>query len=705
VALSALLVAALAAAGVAVTQQQEALRQQRIADSREVAAKADALRTTDPATSALLSVEAFRIAPTEEARSSLLSARPPFYTALPTSRPGAVNGVAISSSGLLVAAAEQAGAIELLDLSPDAKPIPLRDVGSSTPVYGVALSPDGSMVAGAREDGSVQLWDTGSHRRVAAFACGPGAADGVAFSPDGQLVAGACSDGTVRLWDVRSHLLTATLSGPDVPGPIDEVAFMPDGRVVAGADSNGTVVLWDPRTHRQVAALSRPDQESPVRTVAFSSDGGTLAAGSDDGSVALWDTSSQTVRRIVNGSGGGVRAAAFGQGGTALAVSSEQGAVRLWDLTSETSSTVLAGPTAEVRGLAFGPDDTLVAANANSTIGMWTLTLGHRNEAAIGTAAYASAGHVLATTGADHSIRLWLRGSTWRASAPTVPGVPGAGFAMSLSPDGQRIAAPAAGGAIALWDVASPERASVIRGPPEGVNAVAFSPDSRFLAAAEDSATTGTGTVALWMRDGDRWGVARHEVPPSLFGAVRAIAFSPDGGTIASGSEDGPILLSKVPSGSPRGALTGNLNNVEAVAFSPNGRTLASGGADGSVRLWDVSSRRLLATLAGHTEPVVSVAFSPDGSTLASSGEDSTIRLWTVPTRTPMATLNGTAVTTVVFTDGRTLAGADPAGRPLSWSTDANRALADICLGYPALTPSQWQLYVPPDQTFQPVCP
>src|SRR5205807_1085652 len=226
----------------------------------------------------------------------------------------------------------------------------------------------------------------------------------------------------------------------------------------------------------------------------------TLAAGSDDGSVALWDTSSQTVRRILNGSGGGVRAAAFGPGGTALAVSSEQGAVRLWDLTSGASSAVLTGPTAEVLGLALGPD-----------------------------------GHTLA--------------------------------------------APAADGAIALWDVASPERASVILGPTEGVNAVAFSPDSRFLAAAEGSATTGTGTVDLWMRDGDRWDVAHHEGPPihSVFGAVHAIAFSPDGGTIASGSEDGPILLSKVPSGSSKAALTGNLNIVEAVTFSPNGRTLASG--------------------------------------------------------------------------------------------------------------------------------
>ena len=198
------------------------------------------------------------------------------------------------------------------------------------------------------------------------------------------------------------------------------------------------------------------------------------------------------------------------------------------------------------------------------------------------------------------------------------------------------------------------------------VRSVAFSSDGETLASGSDDYT-----IKLW-------DVASGQELKTLKGhslKVWTIAFSPDCKMLASGSHDKTLKVWDVASGQELKTLKEHSLPVTTVAFSPDGKTLASGSWRNAIKLWDVVSGHELKSVKGNSNPVQSVAFSPDGKTLASGGDDNTINLWDVTSGQELKILKGHSlyVNSIAFSpDGKTLA---------SGSLDKTIKLWDVASG------------------------
>jgi WD40 repeat protein len=484
-------------------------------------------------------------------------------------------------------------------------------------VTAAAFSPDGSYLVLASGEQFPLLWDiaAGEGRRLencclggpALLAVMPGGRELVSLNTEGH-----GRSGSLSFWELATGKPVRRFQVGG--GSMAQLAVTPDGRTLATLgvpDNPGVgpqVALWDAATGKRLATLPGLDD---ALSLAFSPSGKSLATGGAR-AVRLWEVPTGKEIDPTTGHHGPVQALAFSADGKSLVSSDAIDPPAVWDVASRKPRVSLPPePGAIGKAIALTPNGERLTVARGNTCRLWDLRSGKPGEEFRG---HWSA-HAVAISGDGR----FLAGGFVKTGGYAIRGE----LPRTLYLWGLRTGFP---------------RPLELPGDPDDVYCLAFRADGKLLAAGGINSERWGVVRVLDTETGDR----RFLVSPTGL-VVQGLAFSPDGNLLAGGggeesarpfdrdrggADETFLAVWDAATGKEIRKLAGHRGAVYAVAFSPDGKTLASTGRDGVVCLWDVVSGRSVARLRGHRGRAYAVAFSPDGSTLASGGNDTTILLW-----------------------------------------------------------------------------
>lgn len=469
----------------------------------------------------------------------------------------------------------------------------LDDEGFSS----IFFSPDGKLLVTIdKSDGKVDLWDANTGEYINSLMGNDSSKiNTVSFSENGRIIATGGRDGTIHLWATKDGVHLIPFSGHK--GSINNIVFSPDGITILSEGSDNTVHLWDAMTGKLLKTIN--EYTEGISNVSFTPDGKTIASWSYDETMRLWDASTGHLLKQykLNGLKGSVNSFQFSPNGNTFTATCTWGMACLWGVATGKLLNTFSRHRHDIVQMDYSPDgNTIVSRSSDNSARLWNGNTGQLLSTLTGIKGklyevdFSSDSAKLVTQSSENAVQVWdaNTGQFLNTLTGITGNVDGAYFSPNVNTIITNIYEEDRDDGVYLWDGKTGQHIEKLNGYSGATSLGSYSPDGKIMAIVNGHGS-GVSLFDISKRQHLNTLTGHVSLPFCGGGTISDVRFSCNGQTIVTASGvDGTAIIWNSSTGERLKTLIGHTDGVSSVAFSPDSKTLASGSNDGTILLWDV---------------------------------------------------------------------------------------------------------------------
>lgn len=549
--------------------------------------------------------------------------------------------IAYSNNGKFIAFGDTKGTIHIHN-SETLEEVKLIS-GHLNSVYSVKFNPDDTKLISCSRDTTIRIWDFNSGNELSKIFTGARGLADVDISPDGKKII-FCSwylkesgvNGLISLYDFETNEKIWTTDYNT--HPLVAVKFSADGERFAVGSWEANASIWElgNLSNPKIFDFSDVKEYSAVDNIAFSPDGKFIAVATKNATPRVWEIETGKLVYELRGHQKPVISIAYSMDGKQLYTSGNDATIIIWNAESGKKISRIFGHEDNVSSISTSPDGKyFITSSADKTVRLWNAENGlefsdpnGRHKDIMYAFDLSDDGKILATGGPDSTLSIW-NAETGKliSNYPVLDAIVNA---AALSPDNKYVAVCNWNPAVKIYDTQTGKLYRELTGMNYGSGKLFYSNDGKFVSAISQKKE-----LYVWQVEGGDM-VAKLPLESRPF----ALAVSNNSKIIATGEDNGKIILWDAESFEKILEINAHKGAPNEVVFSKDDKTFFSGGEDKIVKMWDVQTGKLIKEFDGHNQRVYTLDISPDGKRLATGSSDLTVKLWDIETGEPTLILS-----------------------------------------------------------------